>query len=325
MRRAIIAATLFFMILIKLTCVASAETGYIDCSMRLNGYNFYTVYKGDPIISAYVNGIFTTMYPAPETGDYFVYSELVSYHFRLDCWGVDYTEVCESVPSEIKANEFDFEGYHFVKVGTLPVVLIDEISPCWLQYYEVLSHVFIVGESSTCGASIPTIPTLIRQCDSRWGNVIYDHPDEYEWASSFYLPGIPSDICQKGCGLSSVNMLMNSKGCYPSFLETNDCVDCFMGKGIYWPNVFSSYCPSVKYLDSKEFTKFKKIKDTNVDFSKDITDGYSYILHVKDKHNKCGHFVYMTGVSEDCKSLSVLDPSNRVKSVSEICGYRKFK
>jgi hypothetical protein len=160
------------------------------------------------------------------------------------------------------------------------------------------------------------VPSLVWQCDPRWGNLQFDNVAS-------------KTICDKGCALASLNMLMNSERCYPDFLETNSCSSCFTSGGdMYWGTVLGNYCSSVGMVASTDFgSKFISVEDVlaSVDIGGDIRDGYNYILHVEGSDKKCSHFVFLTGVADDCKSLNILDPNAKYSSVSEICGYRKFK
>jgi len=172
-------------------------------------------------------------------------------------------------------------------------------------------------DEGCCGYTIPNVPSLIPQCDTRWPNIKYDNTQK--------------TICKKGCAMSSLTMLMNSMGCYTDLLTVNGCSECFVGAGsVDWEKILGAFCPSVSYIDSKTFSKdapqpFKQFIDS-VQLKQDMENGYRYILWVKSPTgSQCGHFVFLKGISEDCNKLEVIDPANTYTAITKICGYRKFK
>jgi len=171
---------------------------------------------------------------------------------------------------------------------------------------------YVYYQGKLCGAQIDHVPNLVSQLRSEK----YDSTDK--------------TIANKGCAMASLTMLMNSEKCNTGLLEVNGCKDCFVGTGgfVNWNNTLSKFCNSTSYIsDAKDVRKSVSYKEflSQEEWEESIENGYKYILRVRGSSGDCGHFVFLTGLSDDCDSMGVLDPSGRVNSVSKICGYRKFK
>ncbi|MCE5194674.1 MAG: hypothetical protein LLF28_04340 [Nitrospiraceae bacterium] len=174
-----------------------------------------------------------------------------------------------------------------------------------------------VDEGCGCGITLPIMPEQIRQCDSKFNTteIKYDNTKK--------------TICRQGCAMSSLTMLMNSAGCYVDLHTVNSCQECFKSGEVDWGKVLIKYCPQVKYNKRKDFSyDFPEPLQSVLNITQlrdDFENGYKYILQIQGSDGRCSHFVLLKGISDDCSELQVIDPANRVTTVSEICGYRRFK